>query len=63
MTDTLIHGKFEFNGFRYEIHEDEENNVYALPWRDRIDYPQNSIRYLTAAVRAFEDEYNWSKRK
>ena len=61
MKDTLVHGKFEYNGFRYEIHEDDEGKVYAIPWRDRIK-PHEATLYLTKAMRAFEEEYGWSQR-
>ena len=60
--DTLIHGAYKYNGCTYEIHEDEEDNLYALPWRDKFTYPENATKYLTAAVRAFNEEYKWTER-
>ncbi len=63
MRDTLVHGSYEYHGFLYEIHDDEQGAVYALPWRNRIDDPYGSTLYLKQAAETFEAEYKWKDRK
>ena len=60
--DTLSHGSYEYAGFKYEIHEDEDNVLYAIP-HDFQHHAAFRMRNMRNAVEQFNDEYRWDKRK
>ena len=60
--DSLIHGSYEYAGFKYYIHEDIENRLYAIPYLGQHKAASKD-RNRRAAVEQFNEEYRWDKRK